>query len=132
MSYLHLRLRNPSNNHDLTDAFGQLMSSSKLILWCTNKVAAGDKRTRGNVSGSDNETENEQTETANPKRKKQSRMEEMEARRNELVKLRSKHDSAYSVVQYRLWAEMIIAKTHESINEAPNVPMFGGKRSRGR
>ena len=90
-----------NNSHDLKDAFGQLKSSGKLTLWCTNKVTAGGKRTRGNVSESDNE-------------------------------LCGKHQSAYSMVQYRLWAKMIIAKTHESTDEAPNVPMFGGKRPRGK
>lgn len=115
----------------MKDAFGQLKSSGKLTLWCSNKVTAGSKRSRGNMSESENETENE-LET-NSKCKKQSRSEEMEARCNELVQeLHSKHENAYSMVQYQLWAEMIIAKTHESIDEAPNVPMFGGKRPRGR
>ncbi len=57
----------------------------------------------------------------------------MELRRNELVEeLREKHESAYSMVQYRLWAEMLTAKTHDSLDEAPSAPMFGGKRPRGK
>lgn len=68
-----------------------------------------------------------------PKCKKLSRMEEVETRRNELVEeLHDKHGSTYSMVQYRLWAEMIIAKTHDSTDQVPSAPMFGGKRPRGR
>ena len=36
-----------------------------------------------------------------------------------------------NTLQYRLWAEMIVGGSHESLSEAPSVPMFGAKRPRG-
>ncbi len=118
-----------NNSHDLHDAVRQLKSTNKLTLWCTGKHK--DKRTRSEKSTTESDSELDHEPETNPKRKKQARMEEFEVRRNELVEeLRDKHGSTYSMVQYRLWAEMLIAKTHDSIDEAPNAPMFGGKRSR--
>ena len=68
-----------------------------------------------------------------PKRKKLPHTEEAGALCNELVEeLRDKHGSTYSMVQYRLWAEMIIAKTRDSTDQVPSAPMFGGKCPRGR
>ena len=48
------------------------------------------------------------------------------------AELRKKHGSSFSGVQYSLWAEMIVASTHESKEEPPPVPMFGANRPRRR
>ena len=37
----------------------------------------------------------------------------------------------YSGVQYTMWAEMIIAGSHESLEDPPQCPLFGAKRPRG-
>ena len=47
------------------------------------------------------------------------------------TQLREKHESQFSGVQYALWAETIVAGTHESLEEPPPVPMFGAQRPRG-
>lgn len=42
------------------------------------------------------------------------------------LKLKDKHGSNYSGPQLRLWARMIIAKTHDDIENPPKVPMITG------
>ena len=55
-----------------------------------------------------------------------------EAERNNIVsELRKLHGTAYSVVQYRFWAEMKVAGTWDSLEDVPPYPMFGEKRRRG-
>ena len=48
------------------------------------------------------------------------------------LQLKDKHRSNYSGPQLRLWARMIIAKTHDSVEKPPNVPMITGLNSRQR
>ena len=48
------------------------------------------------------------------------------------LQLKDKHGSNYSGPQLRLWARMIIAKTHDSVEKPPNVPMITGLNSRQR
>ena len=42
------------------------------------------------------------------------------------LQLKEKHGSTYSGPQLRLWARMIVAKTHDGIDNPPNVPMITG------
>ena len=42
------------------------------------------------------------------------------------LQLIEKHGSTYSGPQLRLWARMIVAKTHDGIDNPPNVPMITG------
>ena len=48
------------------------------------------------------------------------------------LQLKDKHGSNYSGPQLRLWARMIIAKTHDSVENPPNVPMIIGFKNRQR
>ena len=48
------------------------------------------------------------------------------------VKLRTKHGSFYSGVQYAMWAEMLVGGGHDSMDEPPPAPMFGMSRVRGK
>lgn len=41
-------------------------------------------------------------------------------------KLKEKHDDKYSIPQLRLWAWMIVAKTHDDLDNPPQVPMITG------
>ena len=43
------------------------------------------------------------------------------------MKLRAKHSTAYTPIQYTLWVEMIDVGTHSSVDEPPTVPMFTDK-----
>ena len=61
-------------------------------------------------------------------KKKKSTTEERVARVNKLkTQLRDQHRSLYSGVQYTMWAEMIIAGSHESLEDPPQCQLFGAK-----
>lgn len=112
-----------NNELDMKDA----REIRKLTFWCTGRnKARGKKRVRENDSDSD--------ENINlPPKKGRSSAEERSSRVHELkAQLREKHSSSYSGVQYSLWAEMIVAGTHQETESPPCVPMFGSKRPRGR
>ncbi len=47
------------------------------------------------------------------------------------AQLRNQHGSLYSGVQYTMWAKMNVAGSHESLEDPPQCPLFGAKRSRG-
>lgn len=40
--------------------------------------------------------------------------------------LKEKHGSTYSIPQYRLWARMIVAGNHDSLEEPPRIPAITG------
>lgn len=116
-----------NNELDLKDA-REVLSNGKLTLWCIGKDKRGKKRSRERSCDSD---ENSEEVCSITKRKSVS--EERSSRVSDLkAEMREKHGSSYSGVQYSLWAEMIVAGTHESTDDPPRVPMFGSNRPRGR
>lgn len=63
-------------------------------------------------------------------KKKRSSAEVRQSRVNDIkAELRNIHTSSFSGA---LWAEMLVAGTHESKDVPPPVPMFGASRPRGR
>ena len=65
-------------------------------------------------------------------KKKKSVTEERVAHVNEIkTQFRDQHSSLYSGVQYTMWAEMIIAGSHESLEDPLQCPLFGAKSPRG-
>ncbi len=42
------------------------------------------------------------------------------------LKLKEKHSNDYSGPQLRLWARMLLAKTHDDFGKPPKVPMITG------
>ncbi len=40
--------------------------------------------------------------------------------------LKKKHEGEYSGPQLRLWARMVVAKTHDDLDNPPKVPMMTG------
>ena len=66
-------------------------------------------------------------------KKKKTATEERESRVVELKKkLREKHGSAYSGIQFSVWAETIAAGNHESLDNPPTGILNFGSRPRGR
>lgn len=114
-------INNELDLKDVKDSFSQ----GKLTLWCTGKDKRGKKRVL--------EKENDEDSEGGLVPKKRSTAEERSMRVNKLkAELRNKHGVTYSGVQYSLWAEMMVAGTHDSSEEPPPVPMFGANRPRGR
>ena len=122
-----------NNQDDACDALDILKSQNKLTLWCTG-VLEKEKRKRDR-SGSESDDNATDTDTRNPKRSKQkhtSAIKAKEAERDSIVsELRECNGTTYSAVQYRLWAEMKMGHTWDSLEKHPPYPMFGEKRHKG-
>lgn len=120
-----------NNEEDAGDALDIMKSQNKLTLWCTGISPEKDKRKRdrSESESDDNAAEN----TSKSKRSKRTpAIKAREAERDSIVsELRERHGCTYSAVQYRLWAEMKMGHTWDSLEKAPPYPMFGEKRHRG-
>lgn len=115
-----------NNELDIKDA-REVFSSGKLTLWCVGKEKRGKKRSQ------ERNDENSDEEECGNSKKKTTSSEERSSRVKDLkARIREKHGPSYSGTQYSLWAEMIVAGSHESMEEPPHVPMFGSNRPRGR
>lgn len=114
-----------NNEEDVCDALEVLKLQNKLTLWCTGVSNEKERKKR--------ERESESDDNASEKRmKRSSAAESKEAERDRiLTELREHHGTTYSAVQYRLWAEMKMGHSWDSLETPPPYPMFGGKRHRG-
>ena len=45
------------------------------------------------------------------------------------TKLKTKHENLYSPFQYKLWAEMLARGSHGSLDNPPQVAMFGREKT---
>jgi len=117
-----------NNVQDVQAALALLFKNQKLTLWC---MGIGKRKRSANDSDIDDD---EEEQTIRPKKRRVSSASEEKASRVIGVKseLREQHGTKYSMVQYALWAEMIIGGTHESTDEPPPVPMLNAHRPRGR
>ena len=120
-----------NNEEDIHDAYEILLHNRKLTFWCL------PKKPERYVYGSSND---EDDDGEDPRRRKRSTgrssrsstREERTTRVNDFkTQLREKHGSQYNGVQYALWAETIVAGTHESLENPPPAPLFGAQRPRG-
>ena len=125
-----------NNERDIKEA-SDILKAGKLTLWCIGLgKQTARKRTRDHDTESDDGTsdteEVSKTSTAYSKKKK-SASEERESRVVELKKqLREKHGSAYSGIQFSVWAETIAAGNHDSLDNPPLGILNFGSRPRGR
>lgn len=123
-----------NNEEDVHDAYDVLLKTQKLTFWCMGKKPP---KYYGSSENSENEDEEDTHDGVSRRRRRQhttrlSMREERTTRVKELkTQLRENHGSRYSGVQYALWAETIVAGTHESLEEPPPVPMFGAQRPHG-
>ena len=120
-----------NDEQDVRNALAILKHSGRLTFWCMGLKQGGSRCESDRDS--DDEDSDKLTSQRPAKKRKLTTSEEKASRVSELkTQLRQSHGSKYSGVQYALWAEMIVAGTHESIDESPPVPMFGAPRPRGR
>ena len=116
-----------NNDQDSKEACETLEKVGKLTLWCIGIEKCDSKRGRSSTeSGSDDESISSSKKKRSDRTEKRSKVKELK------VKLQQRHGSDYSAVQYTLWAEMLVGETHDSLDNPPDVPMFGLKRVRGR
>lgn len=123
-----------NNDRDIQDA-RDILKTGKLSLWCIGVgQKASKKRSRENDTESDtSDTEGTSKGNTSHSKKKKTSSEERESRVVELKKqLREKHGSAYSGIQFTVWAETIAAGNHESLDNPPTGILNFGSRPRGR
>ena len=109
---------------DLEAMYVTFEGKTKISLWCEGKQITSDHDTSGD-------------EEPHPKRRKKSRSDgskKINEREDELEsvfrQLKEKHQDNFSGPQLRLWAQMIVAKTHDNLDEPPKVPMISGNIQR--
>lgn len=96
---MKVSIRTPA---DMSDVWLHVSRGENVTIWCEGI---------GHCGGSD--SDDEIHKKRRKKRKKVSALEEKNERIEEMVgNLRKKHDSRYTSIQYRLWAEMIDIGTH--------------------
>ena len=104
-----------TSRQDLEVMYAHFQGKPSVNLWCDGReMDESDDETPVNADKSKKSTQ---------EKKREKQEEELE---QVFLQLKEKHGSVYSGPQLRLWARMIIAKTHDSLDDAPNVPMITG------
>ena len=110
-----------NNNRDIHDTL-EIIRTGKLTLWC---IGVGPKAAQPRCNN-DSKSDTSDTEFSKgnashfTKKKKKTGLEERESWVIELKKqLREKHGSAYSDIQFTIWAETIAAGNHEGLDNPP-------------
>ena len=111
--------------------WSELRSTAKLVLWCDGlqgESSAKCKQKRGHGCESDDD---EQGATKKRKTKSQDKEEQVQ---DIVDTLKEKHGSKFTVMQLRIWAEMIAGSIHMSTDDPPGTSMFvraGGQAKKG-
>jgi len=90
-----------------------------ISLWCDGK--------KPDESDEEKTSKKKQKRDAQAQNKRSEGDDELE---DIFQQLKRKHESKYSGPQLRLWARMIIAKTHDDMDNPPKVPMITGSVQR--
>ena len=121
-----------NNERDIQDAL-EILKAEKLTLWCIGLGEHARKRAREHDESDDGAGASDTEASTSCSKKKKTATEERESRVVELKKkLREKHGSAYSGIQFSVWAETIAAGNHESLDNPPTGILNFGSRPRGR
>ena len=100
-----------TTRQDLDAMYSYFQGRMCINLWCDGREATDEEMLK-----------RPSKKVACEKRKKDQE-EELE---DIFLQLKEKHGSKYSGPQLRLWARMIVAKTHDDKDNPPNVPMITG------
>lgn len=123
IGYFHCSKKYWINNRLDVNDFWELVAKGKrekVALWCV----AIDDSCKGQKRPSSDEEQ--------PKKiGKKSSIEEKRELTNEYeLKLKEKHEDAYSRFQYKLWAEMLSTGVHTDLEEPPAAAMFSRENKR--
>ena len=109
------------SSSDIDAMYGYFEGKPRISLWCDDKQPP------------ESEYDDEKGRSKRKKRRKSSKTQrktKLDEREEELEsifqQLKERHESKFSGPQLRLWARMIVAKTHEDMDEPPKVPMITG------
>ena len=103
-------------NQDDLDLMYTSLKKKDVLLWC-------DARSESIANGKKRRLQTENTNEPPPSKRKQ-----IEDRVDEIVEeLKERHDDDnYTLPQMRLWARMISAGNHESLDDPPQIPAITG------
>ena len=104
--------------------YGYFEGKPRISLWCDGKQPPESEY---------DSSDDERGQSKRKKRRKSSKTQrkaKLDEREEELEsifqQLKERHESKFSGPQLRLWARIIVAKTHEDMDEPPKVPMITG------
>lgn len=108
------------SREDLSEVWADLRRpNSKLVLWCDGlKERRNRKRTQNEADSDDDDIS---VSTAKKRKQQPGKEEEV---KEILESLKKKHDSNYTPMQFRIWAEMVAGGLHTSTDDHPNTTMF--------
>ena len=127
------------NDRDLSDLLARSAEKDELTIWCeglcTKPTTGGKRRKKAShdsgsvdrleISSDSDSSTYEPRRTGRRRKKKKTLLEEKQDRIDEIVdKLREKHNNKYTSLQYRVWAETIVAGQHEDIDKPPRGSFF--------
>ena len=101
---------------DLSEMWAELKLKNNVSMWCDGLVSSKkSSRKKRKLSMSDDESDDEPL-LPKPRKKRAS----IEERVQELIdKLQKIHGSKFTTMQVRIWAELVIAGMHRSLDEPP-------------
>ena len=106
---------------DFQELIQLLKTKSTTLVWCEG-LSKKHKKKHEDLSGSDEEA-------CKPRKKRKSSNEDTLDRIDDIIdELREKHKHTYNNLQYRVWAETMVAGRHDSLETAPKGTFF--KRSK--
>ena len=128
------------STQDVIEVWNDVKKGVKVVLWCdglkeSNLTKAKSRKRSKKRIDSDLDSDEDVIVTSGrsaSKKKKSDKDEQLEKTVNELKEL---HEQQYTLMQYRIWGEMIIGGLYSSKTEAPNTSMFsraGGKEPKKR
>ena len=88
----------------------------EIFLWCDGREEPVDKHNDDDMA----KRKNRKSESAVTARQDTGDLESIYS------ELQKKHGDSYSRPQLRLWARMIVSRTHDDLEEPPRVPMITG------
>ena len=120
------------SKEDLLEIWAGLMKGANTILWCDGLKKSSSKRARSGDYSSDDEPD-ETCKVAKKRKKDEEKEDKVHATMKELKEKNG--EAAYTSMQYRIWAEMIVGGVYSSIDCAPSSTMFiragGGVKKQG-
>ena len=113
------------SGEDLMEIWSCLLKGEKIVLWCDGLSSGGSRKRKTTDSDSD-----ECESRPSAKKKTHDREDRVQ---DVLDSLKKEHGDKFTVMQYRIWSEMIAGGMHGSTSEPPATSMFmraGGANSK--
>ena len=112
------------SSSDLDAMYACFEGKQQISLWCDGKQPP---ESECESSDEDGRRSKRKKKKKNSRKQRKTKADDREEELESIFQqLKEKHESKYSGTQLRLWARMIVAKTHDDMDEPPKVPMITG------